>query len=205
MLSLPKEWDYSMNGLVAVSKEKLKAIRNILRELEDNKYLIRTRMQGEHGKFYYDYSIYEISYNLPPYYHKGYANSGSTQKEIQTNTNIINTNNKDDKIDKTKNNYDYSDLTQKLIELGYIESNSNKLSLYDELFEELLNKYSFTDLTLKTRYIVSSIKNRNFKDENNNLIGDKYIYFKTSLLSNINRMEDNPEELWTDDDMDFEK
>ena len=162
-------------------------------------------MQGEHGKFYYDYSIYEISYNLPPYYHKGYANSGSTQKEIQTNTNIINTNNKDDKIDKTKNNYDYSDLTQELIELGYIESNSNKLSLYDELFEELLNKYSFTDLTLKTRYIVSSIKNGNFKDENNNLIGDKYIYFKTSLLSNINRMEDNPEELWTDDDMDFER
>ena len=35
MLSLPKEWDYSMNGLVSVSKEKLKTIRNILRELED--------------------------------------------------------------------------------------------------------------------------------------------------------------------------
>ena len=35
MLGLPKDWDYSMNGLVSVSKEKLKTIRNILRELED--------------------------------------------------------------------------------------------------------------------------------------------------------------------------
>lgn len=45
MLSLPADWDYSMNGLEAISKESIKAIRNILQELEDNKYLVRTRMQ----------------------------------------------------------------------------------------------------------------------------------------------------------------
>lgn len=30
MLSLPEDWDYSINGLVAVSKEGVKAIKNIL-------------------------------------------------------------------------------------------------------------------------------------------------------------------------------
>ena len=33
MLSLPEDWDYSLNGLVAVSKESKKAIRNIINEL----------------------------------------------------------------------------------------------------------------------------------------------------------------------------
>jgi hypothetical protein len=30
MLSLPEDWDYSMNGLESISKESIKAIRNIL-------------------------------------------------------------------------------------------------------------------------------------------------------------------------------
>lgn len=204
MLSLPDDWDYSMNGLVAISKENISAIRSALKELEQNHYLIRTRRQRSNGQFEYDYTIYEKPL-VQPYIDFLHTVNPHTENHTQINTNITNTNNKDDKIDKTKNNYDCSDLTQELIELGYIESNSNKLSLYDELFEELLNKYSFTDLTIKTRYIVSSIKNRNFKDENDNLIGDKYIYFKSSLLSNINRMENSPDELWTDDDMDFER
>lgn len=103
MLSLPEDWDYSLAWLCAISKESIKAIRNILHELEDNKYLIRTRMQGEHGKFYYDYSIYEILYDLSPYYQKGNTDDGYTQNGLQINTNIINTNKQIDKDDKTKN------------------------------------------------------------------------------------------------------
>lgn len=33
MLSLPEDWDYSMNGLESISKKSIKAIRNILQEL----------------------------------------------------------------------------------------------------------------------------------------------------------------------------
>lgn len=40
MLSLPEDWDYSINGLVAVSKEGVKAIKNILQELQRCGYLI---------------------------------------------------------------------------------------------------------------------------------------------------------------------
>ena len=34
MLSLPSDWDYSINGLVSISKEGIKAIGNILQELQ---------------------------------------------------------------------------------------------------------------------------------------------------------------------------
>lgn len=74
-----------MNGLESISKESIKAIRNILQELEENKYLIRTRMQDNEGKFYYDYSICEIPFDINPYcqkkraygkraYRKGHSN-----------------------------------------------------------------------------------------------------------------------------------
>ena len=40
MLSLPEDWDYSINGLVSISKEGVKAIRNILQELQRYGYLV---------------------------------------------------------------------------------------------------------------------------------------------------------------------
>ena len=60
MLSLPEDWDYSINGLVAVSKEGNKAIRNILTELKENGYLIIEKNQNNKGQYDYEYQIYEI-------------------------------------------------------------------------------------------------------------------------------------------------
>ncbi len=40
ILSLPDDWDYSIDGVLAVSKESIKAIRNILEELKANSYLV---------------------------------------------------------------------------------------------------------------------------------------------------------------------
>ena len=57
MLSLPEDWDYSINGLVKVSKEGKKAIRAMLEELEENHYLIRKRIQLQNGQFDYEYHI----------------------------------------------------------------------------------------------------------------------------------------------------
>jgi hypothetical protein len=39
MLSLPEDWDYFLNGLVAISKESKDEIRSILKELQDQHYL----------------------------------------------------------------------------------------------------------------------------------------------------------------------
>ena len=39
MLSLPNDWDYSLAGLVANSKESKTSIRNTLNELKEHHYL----------------------------------------------------------------------------------------------------------------------------------------------------------------------
>lgn len=60
MLSLPPEWDYSISGLSAICQEGKTAIRNCLKELEDNYYLIRERRNNEKGYFVYEYILKEI-------------------------------------------------------------------------------------------------------------------------------------------------
>lgn len=102
ILNLPDEWDYSMNGLVSVSKENIKAIRTILQELEDKKYFEKTRYQNEKGQFQYNYSIYEIPYDLLPHTQNPYTDNPYFQEDTQINTKEININKKD-KYDKTFN------------------------------------------------------------------------------------------------------
>ena len=208
MLSLPEDWDYSMSGLEAISKESIKAIRNILQELEDNKYLVRTRMQDELGKFYYDYSIYEMPFDIDPYYQKGHVVKGQTEKGIQINTNIINTNNKIDKDDKTilndfkdfKHNY----LTEELIKNKYITCDDSQVFYYDSLFEKLLDDGNeFQNLLKIVHYIVPRVVSRNFKDEDGKDIENKFGYFKNSIISNINKLNVDIDDLWGEDEYDW--
>lgn len=62
MLSLPETWDYSVNGLVAILKESKTSVQSTLKELEELRYLKRTRIQDEKGQFDYIYDIYEKPY-----------------------------------------------------------------------------------------------------------------------------------------------
>ena len=60
MLSLPEEWDYSANGLAALSKDGKDSIKKTLIELEDFGYLKRTKTTDSKGRFTgYDYDIFE--------------------------------------------------------------------------------------------------------------------------------------------------
>lgn len=63
MLSLPDDWDYSLSGLTAVSKEGIRSIRSILTELKENKYLEIRESRNLKGNFEYEYLIYERPYN----------------------------------------------------------------------------------------------------------------------------------------------
>lgn len=60
MLSLPPEWNYSIAGLVALSKDGKDGVMSALNELQKFGYLIRLRMTDEKGRFAgYEYNIYE--------------------------------------------------------------------------------------------------------------------------------------------------
>lgn len=60
ILSLPDDWDYSLAGLVKISKDGLTAVRAALHELEDNGYIHRERQRGPHGRLAGSiYTVYE--------------------------------------------------------------------------------------------------------------------------------------------------
>ena len=64
MLSLPNDWDYSIAGLVAISKENETAIKSTLLELKQYGYLVvRKFMPNETktGRIEYIYDIFETS------------------------------------------------------------------------------------------------------------------------------------------------
>ncbi len=207
MLSLPTDWDYSLRGLEAISKESIKAIRNILQELENNKYLIRTRMQDENGRFYYDYSIYEVPYTLHPNYQKGYADEGHTQSGLQINTNIQNIEEQNDKVDKTTfEDYKHNYLTNELIRSRYITCDDSQVFYYDKLFDKLLaNGNEYKDLLTIIHYIIPRVLQRNFFDEDGKKIENKFGYLKNSIISNINKLNNLSNELWGEDESELDK
>ncbi|HIS11870.1 MAG TPA: hypothetical protein IAB40_02035 [Candidatus Onthocola stercoravium] len=200
MLSLPEDWDYSINGLVSISKEGVKAIRNILQELQRYGYLVIEKKQNEVGQFEYEYLIYE-----QPDTQKGDVDLGDVEKDIQINTNEINTNNKIDKDDKTKISSffvaeEHNILTMELINRGYINENDIQIFYYDDLFKELLKDNSYKDLVQIIHYIVPRVVNRQFKDEDGKFIKNKFGYFKNAIIGNINRLNVEIDDLWENRD-----
>lgn len=60
MLSLPDDWNYSVSGLVKLSKDGKDGVMSALQELEKFRYLTRTQLYNEKGQFNgIEYNIYE--------------------------------------------------------------------------------------------------------------------------------------------------
>ena len=59
MLSLPDDWDYSIQGLCKASKDNDFSIRSTLKELQENNYLKITKERNKKGQFEGVYSIFE--------------------------------------------------------------------------------------------------------------------------------------------------
>lgn len=102
MLSLPSNWDYSVNGLVAIVKENKAAVQTALKELEEHKYLKRTRVQDETGRFYYIYDIYEKPYDKLPCTENRCTDIQCTEVQCTENQPQINTNKQNTNKQNTK-------------------------------------------------------------------------------------------------------
>ena len=97
MLSLPEEWDYSVRGLAALSKDGRDSVMNTLTELEEFGYLRRTKALNAKGRFAgYDYDIFEKPQPRKPntenpYPEKPCPGNPDTENPPQLNTNQSNT------------------------------------------------------------------------------------------------------------------
>lgn len=212
MLSLPEDWDYSMKGLVAVSKENLKAIRSILNELKDHGYLEINQTRGDKGYYKYEYIIREIPLDIEkqkdnPDTQKGNTVEGDSEKDIQINTNKKNT--KEQIVKDVKSNLPFLDLeelnplTLNLIKKKFIDVTDTDIYYYDSLFEKLLNQgHPYKNLIIMSDYITSRIISRKFIDENGNNVENKYGFFKGAMDNCITalrcreELEIDPETGW---------
>lgn len=147
MLSLPSNWDYSVNGLVAIVKENKAAVQTALKELEEHKYLKRTRVQDETGRFDYIYDIYEKPYDKLPCTENQCTDIQCTEVQCTENQPQINTN----KQSTNKQN------TKELNTNEYKEKNIKKESVNSVISEYTENKdlqdalHGFVEMRTKAR------------------------------------------------------
>ena len=99
MLSLPDDWNYSISGLVTLSKDGKDSVMSALGELETFGYLERTRLINSKGQFNgIEYNIYEQPQPEKPIADNPISDIPISDIPIsenppQLNTNKLNTNN----------------------------------------------------------------------------------------------------------------
>ena len=70
MLSMPPEWNFTLQGLAYINKEGLDAITTVIQELEQAGYITRARVRNEKGQLReMEYTVYSSpklndNYNL---------------------------------------------------------------------------------------------------------------------------------------------
>ena len=109
MLSLPEDWNYSVSGLVRLSKDGKDSVMSALGELEKYGYLHREKITNEKGQYTgIEYNIFEepqtdfpsaVKQNAG----KQQAGKQNAENQIQLNTNRLTT--KNNKIIYNINNY----------------------------------------------------------------------------------------------------
>lgn len=140
MLSLPDDWDYSIKGIVSISKENKTSIQSTLKELEEYKYLKRTKKQNEKGQFEYIYDIYEKPWTEKPCIENLVTDNPCTENMPQINTNIQNTKKQNTKKSNT-NKREYGEFKNVL--------------LTDEEYKKLEEKNALSQIENLSSYMAS--------------------------------------------------
>lgn len=112
MLSLPDDWNYSISGLVRLSKDGKDSVMTALAELEEFGYLTRHRTTDSKGKFSgVEYNIFEQPQQGKPVAEnpnsaEQHAENTNAENPTQLNTNELSINNKELKESNTKDKKD---------------------------------------------------------------------------------------------------
>ena len=90
ILSLPEEWDYTLGGLAAISKESLDAIRTAVNELERFGYLHREQLRDERGRLAHnEYLVYECPENNPYHSSDNTENNDTAKSSTKATTRSV--------------------------------------------------------------------------------------------------------------------
>ena len=147
MLSLPDDWNYSVSGLVTLSKDGKDSVMSALAELEEFGYLTRTRKINSKGQFSgIEYHIFEEPQPENPISDNPTSANTNEEKSNAENPSQLNTN----KI-KELNNKELKELNTD------IKEKETDISIYKEILSHI------KDIELKA-LLIDYIEMRNNMD-----------------------------------------
>lgn len=148
MLSLPDDWNYSISGLVKLSKDGKDSVMSALAELEKFGYLKRLRTTNSKGQFTgVEYNIYEEPQQDNPVAEEQNEDLQTSEKQNsanppQLNTNSLNTNDINN-ITNESNINEFEDILKDVV-------NIELRNLYVDYIEmRRINKAPLTDRGLR--------------------------------------------------------
>ena len=183
MLSLPDNWDYSINGLVAISQENETAIKSALSELKQFGYLEVIKLmpnESETGRIDYIYNIYEKPKqegkkqeveNLPleilEVENQGQLNINNKYNNI----NIINTKKQNiDYINNNSSSIEKCDTIYDFLEQNFGRTlNSIEMEVIREWNDNELTRYAIKQAVLNGKYNIKYINTTLVNYKNNSI------------------------------------
>lgn len=183
MLSLPDNWDYSINGLVAISQENETAIKSALSELKQFGYLEVIKLmpnESETGRIDYIYNIYEKPKqegkkqeveNLPleilEVENQGQLNTNNKYNNI----NIINTKKQNiDYINNSSSSIEKCDTIYDFLEQNFGRTlNSIEIEVIREWNDNELTRYAIKQAVLNGKYNIKYINTTLVNYKNNSI------------------------------------
>ena len=153
MLSLPDNWDYSIEGLTKLRKESKNTINSILHELEKEQYLVRTKTRNDKGIYTCcTYDIYEQPFPKKPYMDNPYLEKPYMDNCTQLNTNILNTNKLNTK-----------EIKEKSIEKKFVKPTTKEIQKYCDERDNGINAIAFYDFYESKNWYIGKNKMKDWK------------------------------------------
>ncbi len=178
MLSLPDDWNYSIAGLVSLSKDGKDSVMAALAELEKFGYLNRLRTTNSKGQFSgVEYNIYEEPQKDNPVAEKqneDKQNAGNTNAE---NPPLLNT-----KFTKNLNNKNIKELNTKELEMEAILVSLVANEELRELYRDYIEMRGSINVPLTERGLKMLIQ-RNERLSNLNVDIQK-VLLETAIINN---------------------
>ena len=164
MLSLPEDWDYSINGLVAIcNQEKEHAVNSALKELKKQGYVLVDK-KHVNGRYQYEYNVFECpnsklqGQEIQAVENQGIEFQGIENHGIYKYTNKLNTN----KLNTKKNNISLagSYKNQNRIKQLFDLATNFCINYHMQTCKSSLEKYIQNSLELKKTLTVTSFQNQ---------------------------------------------
>ena len=190
LLSFKDDTEFSLKLISNVSGKSEKIVSKYINELKKNFYVSIDKCNSRYG-FYYKYNVYEDKRLNPKYSPDDQTPSWENPRWME-DTLYISTIIKQDKKDKTN----LTNLTKYILNVGLINKDDINLYRYNDFFNAIINKYEYEYITKAVTYTTTHIIKNNFKDENNKSIKNLLVYFKSSVISNIEKLSEDIDSLW---------